>query len=75
MKRVTNFLVGFIIGGTLGAAIGLLLTPTSGDELRARFQERVSDIQREVQAAAAARRAELEAQLAALRATQHENNG
>lgn len=69
MKRATNFLTGFIIGGVLAGAIVLLLTPTSGDELRAQAQQRIAALQQEIQQAAAARRAELEAQLAALRAT------
>ncbi len=68
MKRISNFITGFVFGGVLAASIVLLLTPTSGEELRAQAQERVKGLQEEIQRAAAARRAELEAQLEALRA-------
>lgn len=57
MNRTINFLLGAIIGGILGAIIAILLAPTSGDQLRS-----------EIAKAAADRRAELESQLAALRA-------
>ena len=67
MKRAMNFIFGFAIGGVIGATISLLLTPSSGDELRARLQTRVQAIQQDVKAVAEARRAELEQQLAALR--------
>jgi gas vesicle protein len=67
MKRAMNFIIGLAVGGVMGAAITLLLTPASGDELRAQMQMRLRDIQKEVQSAASARRAELEEQLAALR--------
>lgn len=67
MKRVTNFLTGFFFGALLGGMITLLLTPSSGDELRTQLQARAQSIQDEVKAAAVARRAELEGQLAALR--------
>ncbi|MEA3349813.1 MAG: YtxH domain-containing protein [Chloroflexota bacterium] len=67
MKRITNFILGFSVGGLIGASVALLLTPSSGDDLRAQLQTRVRTIQQETQSAAAARRAELEEQLAALR--------
>ncbi len=67
MKRVTNFLVGFLVGGLLGAAIALLLTPASGGELRNQIQSRAQSIQNDVKTAASTRRAELEDQLATLR--------
>lgn len=34
-----SFLVGVVIGGLIGAAIGLLLAPRSGDELRGQVGE------------------------------------
>ena len=70
MKRAMNFLFGFTIGAVIGAAISLLLTPSSGDEIRGQLQTRVQAIQQEVKTAAQTRRAELEEQLAALRQTQ-----
>jgi gas vesicle protein len=70
MKRAMNFLFGFSIGGVIGATIALLLTPISGEELRTQIQARTQAIQQDVQAAASARRTELEEQLAALRKPQ-----
>jgi gas vesicle protein len=67
MKRAINFIVGFAVGGILGAAITLLITPSSGDQLRAQVQSRLASIQDEVKTAAASRRAELEQQLETLR--------
>ncbi|MBT3389366.1 MAG: YtxH domain-containing protein [Chloroflexi bacterium] len=67
MKRVTNFLTGLIFGALLGGMITLLLTPSSGDELRTQLQARAQSIQDEVKTAAAERRAELEEQLSNLR--------
>ena len=67
MKTFTNFLAGFFLGGLLGAAVALLLTPSSGEELRTRVQSEVGRVQAEVQKAAQDRRIELEEQLSALR--------
>lgn len=68
MRRLSNFMMGFVIGGLIGAMVALLMSPSSGEELRLRIVDRAKQIQSEVQQAAAARRAELEQQLAALRA-------
>jgi gas vesicle protein len=68
MRSITRFLEGFILGGLVGAAIGLLLAPYSGEELRTQMQNEANRIRAEVSQAAQQRRAELEQQLAALRA-------
>ena len=70
MKRAINFIVGFAIGGLMGATITILIAPSSGDDLRAQVQSRINSIQDEVKTAAASRRAELEQQLQTLRAPQ-----
>ena len=70
MQRTFKFLLGFSIGGIIGATAALLLTPTSGDELRVQAQQRIESIQQEIQAAAEVRRSELEAQLAEMRKPQ-----
>ncbi len=70
MKRVMNFIFGLAIGGVVGATVALLITPTSGEDIRTQLQARVLDLQQEVQAAAQTRRADLEAQLATLRQPQ-----
>jgi len=68
MRRLSNFMMGFVIGGLIGATVALLMSPSSGEELRLQIVDRAKQIQSEVQQAAAARRAELEQRLADLRA-------
>ncbi len=67
MARLGSFLSGGIIGGIVGAAVTILLTPSSGQELRDQMQDRVQEIQLNVKNAAASRRAELEQELVLLR--------
>ncbi len=56
MKRFFSFILGTIIGALAGATVALLVTPYSGEELRAQARE-----------AALAKRAQLEARLRDLR--------
>ena len=70
MSRFLNFTIGALLGGIVGSALALLLTPASGDSLRSQMRETVVEVQEEVRQAALSRRAELEKQLAALRASQ-----
>ncbi len=58
------------MGALVGATLALLFAPTSGDELRGQIQDQSARVQEQVKLAAAERRAELEQQLAALRAPQ-----
>ena len=51
MGRMINFLVGFIAGVVIGASVGLLIAPQSGQEIKAIFQKEF-----------VAKKAELEAQ-------------
>jgi gas vesicle protein len=67
MRKLLSFLVGVMLGALVGATLALLLTPVPGKDLQARMQERAQFIQKEVMSAAAARRAELEKQLAEMR--------
>lgn len=67
MRKFINFLFGAMIGALVGATLALLLTPSSGENLRSQLGDRVSQIQTEIKQAAAARRVELEEQLAKLR--------
>ena len=73
MNRALNFLMGAFIGGFIGATIAILLAPSSGEEMRAEIWARTDRIRSEVAQAAADRRAELERQLAVLRAPQEKN--
>ncbi len=73
MKGLMNFLSGMVIGAMVGATLAILLAPSSGDELRDQLQSRVDTIQADVKQAAADRRAELEKQLAEMRAPRSAN--
>lgn len=68
MRQAMSFLTGLILGGLVGAVVALLFAPYSGEDLRGQMSERAITMQEEVKLAAAERRAELEEQLAALRA-------
>jgi len=63
-----NFLSGMVMGALVGATLAILLAPSSGEELRYQLQSRVDTIQSDVKQAAASRRAEMEQQLAEMRA-------
>ncbi len=67
MQKALNFVLGMVLGGLVGSALGLLLTPVSGDELRMQVNEYTRQVKSEVEMAANARRAELERELADLR--------
>jgi len=67
MRKVISFLAGVFAGAVVGAAAGILLTPYSGSELQERVRTRVQELIEEGKRAAAARRAELEAQLEAFK--------
>jgi gas vesicle protein len=64
MAKAFDFLGGLILGAACGAAIGLLLTPLSGEDLKQKARERAALVLEEGRRAAAERRAELEAQFA-----------
>lgn len=40
----SDFLVGFLIGGALGAAVALLYAPQSGDETRGKLKEKGGEL-------------------------------
>jgi gas vesicle protein len=68
MRHILNFMAGATLGALIGASVVLLLTPTSGRDIRNQMRERALSIQSEVKQAAEQRRSELEKQLADLRA-------
>lgn len=68
MQRFVSLLAGFLTGAVVGATLAILFAPTSGKELQSEIQGRYYSLRDEVTEAAAQRRAELEEQLAALRA-------
>ncbi len=71
MSKIFNFFIGMMMGGMVGAIVGLLLAPSSGEEMRSQLQEQSIRLRDEVKAVAEARRAELERELSALRAPYH----
>ncbi len=68
MKRFFSFFSGALMGGLVGAVVAILLAPYAGDELRAQIRSRAISMQDDVRSAAQTKRAELESQLASLRA-------
>lgn len=68
MSRPLSFIAGAMCGALVGGVAALLLAPSSGLELRSEARERVDRLIDEAREAARARQAQLEAQLAALRA-------
>jgi gas vesicle protein len=67
MRRFFNFVAGAFCGALVGSVAALLLAPESGEQLRRRAAEQFESLQREMNDAYAARRAQLEAELEALR--------
>jgi gas vesicle protein len=67
MQKTISFLIGVLSGAIVGAAVAILLAPSSGQELQAQMRTRVQGLIEEGRRAAAARRVELEAQLEAFK--------
>lgn len=70
MNRTGSFLLGAFIGAVVGSAVALLLAPASGETMRKQIQDYALNIEEQVRQAAGDRRAELETELANLRAPQ-----
>lgn len=67
MRQVTSFLKGALLGAVLGAAAGLLIAPTSGEELKSRAVRKMRGFRSELEHAYESRKAQLEAELARMR--------
>lgn len=67
MQKALNLVLGLVLGGLVGSAVALLMTPMSGDELRMEVRDYSRQVRSDVEQAANARRAELERELANLR--------
>ncbi len=74
MRGALSFIIGTILGALIGASLAILLAPTSGQQLRDQIGERTRNFSQEVEMAAQTRRAELEKQLAQLRAPAKSSN-
>jgi gas vesicle protein len=70
MNKIMAFLTGALVGAAVGAAAALLLTPASGQELQDQTRDWVDTLVSDARRAADAKRAELEAQLNALKQPQ-----
>jgi len=66
MQRALAFVGGVLSGGAIGTAVALLFSPKSGDAVREGLRGRYQRALQAGREAAAQRRAELEAQLAAV---------
>ena len=67
MRKTVFLLLGVLSGALVGAAAALLLTPYSGKEMQGQIRSRFQDLVEQGKQAAATRRAELQAQLEALK--------
>ncbi len=68
MRRMFGFLIGVFVGALVGSTVALLLTPESGNELRAELRQRGEGFVGQIRSAADERRIELRRRLEALRA-------
>jgi gas vesicle protein len=68
MNKMISFLTGVVMGALVGATVAILMAPSSGEELRGQIQERSIQLTDDIKSVAAERRAELERELASLRA-------
>jgi gas vesicle protein len=68
MRQLASFLAGALAGALIGGITALLLAPMSGEELRSKGRERFNEISDDVREAYSARVAQLEAEVARLRA-------
>lgn len=70
MAKTGNFLLGAVLGGIVGAATALLLTPASGNRMRDQVRDYVEKVKQQVNQAAQDKRTELKGELTDLRAPQ-----
>lgn len=68
MNKLMGFLAGTLCGALVGGVAALLLAPMPGDELKERARHEFDDLVTDARVAAAEKRAQLERQLATLKA-------
>jgi gas vesicle protein len=68
MRRTFSFIIGATVGGLIGAAIGLLFAPSSGEDLRGKIGDRSQNFAADIRQAANTKRIELQERLQVLRA-------
>jgi gas vesicle protein len=69
MARFGKFLLGAIAGALFAAAIVILLTPTSGNDLQKQIKDRIASIRSQMAQAAEDRGKQMELELETLRKT------
>jgi gas vesicle protein len=67
MQRFVNFIAGITVGALVGALAALLMTPSSGNEVRENIQNRADGLMSELKSAVADERRRLEVELEALK--------
>ncbi len=67
MHRLGSYFLGAVLGGLIGAGVGLLLAPKSGPAIRNDINEYTQQVKRDVRNAAEQRRVELRQELDRLR--------
>jgi gas vesicle protein len=67
MNKFMSFVTGAIAGAVVGAAVALLLTPASGDELQEQTRDWMESLWGDARRAAEEKRSELEDQLTTLK--------
>jgi gas vesicle protein len=75
MRKLLLFIVGALLGLAIGSTVVLLLTPTSGKQVRGRAQSRYREAVNVARSASDAKRAALEAELAQLTGVKLNGNG
>lgn len=68
MKQLVSLALGFGLGALAGAALVMLFSPVSGEQVAANLKRGWQETMEEARRASAARQAELEAELATMRA-------
>lgn len=68
MRKLVSLALGFGLGAAIGATMVMLFSPTSGEELVENIKRGYAETLAEARQASALRRAELETQLAHMRA-------
>ena len=67
MRRILGFFLGGLVGAAIGAGVALLFAPESGEELRADIRSRGDEFVGQVKDAASERRHQLQERLQSLR--------
>lgn len=67
MKKLLSWFAGFAVGGGIGAVLIMLFMPISSKEVRERLKAGYEETMEEARKASENRRAELEAELLAMR--------